>query len=189
MEHAQINTPGIVSPMVQTILGTKHQSQPNFMALAWITHIQYKPSLIALSVNHAHESHKAITKTNQFSICYPSRNLLGLCDAIGLVSARDADKSKLFDVFYGELENAPMIRQCPLCVEYTLHSTVDFDTNSLFIGQLRAVWATPEILTNGQPDVTRIKPFLLSMPDGQYHLMGNPAGKAWNKDNKKLLLG
>jgi hypothetical protein len=33
------------------------------------------------------------------------------------VGGEKVDMSKLFDIFYGALKTAPMIRECPLCIE------------------------------------------------------------------------
>ena len=41
-------------------------------------------------------------------------------DYCGLVSGRKTDKSNIFNVFYGELETAPMIMECPVSIECKL---------------------------------------------------------------------
>ncbi len=35
------------------------------------------------------------------------------------------------------------------------------------------------VLTDGQPDILKINPFTLTMPDNQYWAVGKHAGKAW----------
>ena len=41
---------------------------------------------------------------------------------------------------------------------------------------------TPEerYLTDGKPDIKKINPFTLTMPDNNYWQVGNHAGKAWS---------
>jgi len=38
-------------------------------------------------------------------------------DFCGIMTGKKTDKAALFEVFYGELKTAPMIRQCPVNME------------------------------------------------------------------------
>ena len=172
-------------PTTQLILGTQFQGKANFMALAWATRVNFKPPLIAIGVNKNHMSHKAIVENNQFSLCMPSTEMVAITDYVGLVSARKTDKSQLFEVSYGELAGAPLIEECPLCLELTLFETVDLPTNTIFVGEIKASWCNEECLDDGTPDIEAIKPFFLTMPDNRYWEVGNCVGKAWS-DGKKL---
>lgn len=172
-------------PTTQLILGTKIKEEPNFMALAWATRVNFKPPLIAIGVNRNHMSHKAIVETGQFSLCMPSTKMIAVTDYVGLVSARKTDKSRIFEVFYGELKSAPLIEECPLCLELTLFETVSLPTNTIFVGEIKGSWCDEKCLVDGIPDVDAIKPFILTMPDNRYWELGQSVGKAWN-DGKKL---
>ncbi len=123
-------------PTTQLILGAHFQSRPTFMALAWATRVNFQPPLIAIAVNQTHASHEAIICEKQFSLAVPSTAMVAVTDYVGLVSARKTDKSRLFDLFYGRLEQAPMIRECPLNLSLTLHTTAELPTNSVFIGEI-----------------------------------------------------
>lgn len=39
---------------------------------------------------------------------------------------------------------------------------------------------TAQILADGKPDIARIKPFTLTMPDNRYWAVGKQIGKAWS---------
>ena len=54
-------------------------------------------------------------------------------------SGRDTDKSALFVNFAGELETAPMIRQCPLDMESRLLQTSIFHSMTSLSGDHRSV--------------------------------------------------
>ena len=43
-------------------------------------------------------------------------------------------QSYKFDIFYGRLENAPMIRECEGNMELKLHQVLDFKTHDMIIG-------------------------------------------------------
>ncbi len=183
-----IGTQAFISPMVQTILGTTYQGKPNFMALGWAMRVNYTPCLVGACVNQSHASHTAIRETGQFSVCYPSADMVAVTDYVGLVSAAKTDKSQLFDVFQGELEHAPMIRECTLCFECQLHTAVDMPTNTFFIGEVKAVWTEERFLTDGKPDPEKMNPFFLSMPDNRFWSLGKPIGRAWH-DGKTMKHG
>lgn len=167
-------------PTTQLILGTRLEKQPNFMALAWATRVNFKPPLIAIGVNQNHMSHKAIVETKQFSLCMPSIDMVAETDYVGLVSARKTDKSELFDIYYGDLQYAPMIQQCPLNLELKLYQSIDLPTNTVFIGEITGAWCNDDCLTEGMPDVKQIKPFVLTMPDNRYWKLGTQVGQAWS---------
>lgn len=179
----KINTgpDAFISPMVQTILGTTYEGKPNFMALGWAMRVNYKPCLVGACVHQSHASWKAITQTGQFSICYPTAEMVAATDYVGLVSAERVDKSEVFDVFTGELAHAPMIRECPVCFECEVHTTVELPTNTFFIGEVRGVWTEERYLSDGKPDVKKINPFLLSMPDNHFWSVGEVIGRAWHE--------
>lgn len=180
-----IGDSAFISPMVQTILGTTYEGRPNFMALGWAMRVNASPTLIGACVHHSHASCEAIRETGEFSICYPTSGMVAVTDYVGLASAKRTDKSEVFTVFHGELENAPMIEECSLCFELKLHTTVDLPSNTFFIGEVKGVWSEDRYLTDGRPDVEKMAPFLLSMPDNHFWSVGEMIGRAWY-DGKTL---
>lgn len=167
-------------PTCQLILGTTLQDKPTFMALAWATRVNFQPPLFAIGVNKNNASHDAVQESGEFSLAMPSSGMFKITDYVGLVSAKQTDKSELFDLFYGELHKAPMIRQCPLNLSFRLYQTVELPTNSIFIGELVESWCEESFLHDGKPDVQGIKPFTLSMPDNQFWGVGKKIGDAWS---------
>jgi hypothetical protein len=43
-----------------------------------------------------------------------------------------------------------------------------------------ATYADEDCLTEGKPDVQKINPFVLTMPDNSYWAVGERIGKAWS---------
>jgi flavin reductase (DIM6/NTAB) family NADH-FMN oxidoreductase RutF len=107
-------------------------------------------------------------------------------DYCGLVSGRKVDKSKLFEIFYGKLSTAPMIKKCPLCLECRLLKVQEFPTNDLFIGEIVAAYSEEAYMTDGQLDLQKMDPLLLTMPDNRYWKTGLFAGQAWGAGRKLL---
>jgi len=172
-------------PWTQTLLGTHVNGKPNFMALDWLTRVNYQPAMLGICVNRGHASNSAIRETGEFSVNIPTVDMVSVTDYCGIVSAAKTDKSKLFEVFYGELKSAPLITVCPLNMECKLVQTVDLPTNTLFIGEIVNIYSEEKYLDNGKPDVKKIRPFLLTMPDNRFWAVGEQVGNAW-KDGVKF---
>ena len=64
-----------------------------------------------------HLTNKGILENKTFSVNLPSEEMVEITDHIGMVSGTKEDKSQLFDLFYGELDTAPMIEQCKVTME------------------------------------------------------------------------
>ena len=94
-------------------------------------------------------------------------------DYCGLFSGRDTDKSALFVNFYGELETAPMIRQCPLTWNADCPDG-HFPQLTSLSGRSSKRIVTEEFMTDGGIDLGKIRPFLFSMHDRSYWKLGEP---------------
>lgn len=191
MAKVNIGEQTYVLPMATTILGSRLKDRPNFMALGWLTRVNFQPPMLGVAVNQGHASHRAIAETGEFSVNFPTVEMVEITDYVGLVSGKRVDKSELFNLFYGELKNAPMISECPLAMECKLVKTVELPTNSFFIGEIVGAYSEERFLTDGLPDIKKINPFLLTMPDNGYWSVGELIGRAWSdgKSMRKRLKG
>jgi flavin reductase (DIM6/NTAB) family NADH-FMN oxidoreductase RutF len=147
--------------------------------------------MLGVAVNHGHGSHGAIAETGEFSVNFPTVEMVEITDYVGLISGKRVDKSNLFNIFYGELKKAPMISECPLTMECKLVKTVELPTNSFFVGEIVGAYSEEQFLTEGAPDIKKINPFLLTMPDNGYWSVGELIGRAWSdgKAMRKRLKG
>jgi flavin reductase (DIM6/NTAB) family NADH-FMN oxidoreductase RutF len=96
------------------------------------------------------------------------------------MTGKKTDKASLFDVFYGELETAPMIRQCPVNMELKLYQVLDFRTHDVFIGELVQTYADEVVLTSGEIDVAKLRPLLFDMTSKKYWSLGRSVGNCWS---------
>lgn len=53
-------------------------------------------------------------------------------------------------------------------------------TNSFFIAEIINIYTEDKFLTNGNPDIKKINPFLLTMPDNNFWAVRENIGKAWD---------
>ncbi len=172
-------------PMPVTLLGANVQGKPNFMALGWVSRVNANPPMIGCGVGRHHYTTAGIKENRTFSINVPDRAMMEKTDYCGIVSGEQTDKAGLFSVFYGGLKTAPMIRECPVCLECRLVQGVNYPTNEFFIGEIVESYTEERYLTDGKPDMKKIDPLLLSMPDNRYWTLGEHAGDAW-KSGKDL---
>jgi len=167
-------------PMPVTIIGTMNGTKPNYISAGWVTRVNTTPPMLGIAISKSRITPSSILDEQAFSVNYPSQDLLIETDYCGLVSATTADKSLLFESFYGELGNVPMIENCPMNAECILVEMIDLPTDYLFIGEIVAAYSSDDYFRNGVPDVRKVNPILLTMPDNSYWTMGEYAGKAWS---------
>jgi flavin reductase (DIM6/NTAB) family NADH-FMN oxidoreductase RutF len=183
MEKIQIDSNAFVYPMPMTIVGAVVDGRPNFMAAAWVTRVNFKPPMIMVALGD-HYTNQGIDANGAFSVNVPDVALLEKTDYCGIVSGRKVDKSQLFDVFYGSLPGAPLIGECPLSMACRLNQAVKLPFDTLYIGDIVEVYTEERYLTDGKPDIQKLNPFTLTMPDNRYWRVGEMAGRAWGEGKK-----
>jgi flavin reductase (DIM6/NTAB) family NADH-FMN oxidoreductase RutF len=170
--------------MPVSLVGAHVEGKPNFLAVAWFSMVSHKPPRIAIALGKGHHTNPGIKENESFSLCLPSVDMVEQTDYCGIVSGKKTDKSEIFDVFYGELKTAPMVKECPLCMECRLVETVESGLNEIFIGEITGLFTEERYMTEGKPDFVKMKPLILSQPDTSYWNLGQPVAKAWNVGKK-----
>jgi flavin reductase (DIM6/NTAB) family NADH-FMN oxidoreductase RutF len=179
MAKVKIDNNAFVYPMPMVLVGSVVDGRANFMAVGWVSRVNYKPPMIGIALG-PHYTNKGIDENNAFSINIPDLSLMAKTDYCGLVSGAKIDKSNVFDVVYGELTEAPLIEACPLCMACKLYDVKELPFNKLYIGEIVEVFTEERFLTEGKPDIKKMNPFTLTMPDNNYWHVGDLAGKAWS---------
>lgn len=184
MEKIKLKPNTYLYPMPTTLVGANVEGRPNFEAIAYAGIANHAPPAIAIASNKRHYTNLGIRANRTFSVNIPSADMVEITDYCGIVSGKKADKSGLFDVFYGELETAPMIRECPLCLECRVIETVVISTMETFIGEIAAVYTEERFTTDGLPDITKIDPIIFSMHQNHYYRIGEYLAKAYSVGKK-----
>jgi flavin reductase (DIM6/NTAB) family NADH-FMN oxidoreductase RutF len=179
--------------MPVSLIGTNVNGKPNFMALAWVNIVEYKPPVFAIASYETHHTNVGIKENGTFSVNIPSEEMVVAADYVGLVSGNEVDKSDVFEVFYGELETAPMIKEAPINIECEVVKTIDTKEftgaekgHEIFIGRVVNAYAEEKYLTNEIPDIKKVKPFVFSI-DNNYWKVGDHLGRAFSvgEEHKK----
>ena len=171
----------VLYPTPTTIVGAIVEGKVNFITIAHIGIVNHaRPYLISLSLAKPHHTNAGIKENKTFSVNIPNEDLVVETDYVGIVSGKKTDKSSVFEVFYGNLENAPMITECPINMECKLYDVYDTPTHDLFSGEIVETYADESVLKNGKVDLARLKPLLFDMSSIKYWSIGNPVAGCWN---------
>ena len=171
-------------PMPVSLVGALVDGKPNFLAVAWFTMVSYKPPRIAIALGKGHFTNPGIKENKTFSISLPSEEMVEITDFCGIVTGKNTDKSEIFDLFYGQLKTAPLIKECPLSMECKLVDTVVSGVNEIFIGEIVGTYTEEKFMKEDKLDFSKMKPLILSQPDTAYWSLGEPIAKAWSVGKK-----
>jgi len=172
-----------VYPMHALLVGTNVDDKPNFMTIAWGGIACAKPPMIAATVAARRYTAIGIRQNMTFSVNVPSVDQVKETDYCGLVSGSDSGKAEIcrFNVFYGKLGSAPLIEQCPINLECKVVHILELGAMLLIIGEIEETHISESCLTNGKPDVSKIRPIVFTEPfPHQYHALGEVIARAFN---------
>lgn len=176
---------GLVNALYPTpvvLVGTEVGGKVNYINIAHIGIIDH--NTISLSINKNHYSNIGIRENKTLSINIPSEEMIVETDYIGLVSGAKVDKSNIFENFYGEVKGAPMIKRAPLNMECEVVDVLDMPNNDVFLVRPVNTYCDDAYLTDGKPDISKIKPILFDMPQRKYWRLGEVISDCWNIGKK-----
>ena len=189
MEKIQLSTQTICYPMPCSLVGVNVGGKPNYLTVAWFSTVNVKPPYIMIALGKAHYTNPGIKENGTFSVNIPSAAMADVTDYCGIVSGNKYDKAKMFETFYGKLKTAPMIKECPFNVECKVVQTIDLPADEVFIGEIIASYSDERYLTGGLPDLRKIAPLILSVPERKYLALGAEVGAAWEMGKKLIPKG
>jgi len=117
--------------------------------------------VLCVSLKNTHYITDGIIKTDYFSVNIPSAALVQELDYCGIVSGKDVDKSTLFKNFFDDAGNAPMIEECSLNFLCKVCDKTEIRGFTMFFGDIVAVYANEDCLTNDNPDPIKIDPIIM----------------------------
>ena len=91
-----------------------------------------------------------------------------------------------------DLATAPLIEQCPVNLECEVLHMLNLGIHALVVGKIVQTHVTEDCLTNDQPDIMKIKPFVYSRgPTARYNAVGEVLGQAYDvgKETEKVRTG
>ncbi len=172
----------LMYPRPTLLVGANVDGKPNFMAVGGGGVANGEPPMIGVLIRHHCYTLKGIHQNLTFSVNTPSRDLVREVDYCGITSGAKVDKVKVcqFKVFYGNLKSAPMIEQCPVNLECKVVHILNLGSHSFIIGQVEGTYVTEGCLTNGKPDVHKIKPLIFNLESAEYIAFGEVVAKGFS---------
>lgn len=168
-------------PLPTVILGTTVNGSPNFATVAFCGIVQQYPPMVSVTMIKNHYTYSGLKQHNSFSINIPNSKMVKVVDFIGMNSGERIDKSKLFEVFYGELENAPMVKQTPLNMECRIVRAIELSaTSRIFIAEIVQTYCEKKYLRRGKPYIKKLDPIIFSINTNKYFRVGSFLGNAWS---------
>lgn len=183
MNKTKIEVMPMLFPHAAVLVGADVDGQPDFATVAWATIACGTPPHIAVALNKVRHSLKGIKQNTAFSVNVPNTALVRETDYCGLVSGSRTDKAKdcNFRVFYGEVEHAPFIEQCPVNIGCTAEHFVELGSHYLVAGAVKEILVAEDCMAGGKPDAAKIDPLVVMVdPPLTYHTLGQSLGAAFN---------
>lgn len=184
MTKIEIDSGGSPFPKPIVLIGSVVNDKPNFFTVAWFNRLSRSPNIWGAAVGKTKHTLRGIEENKTFSFNFPGADLVVKTDYCGIKSGKDVDKSELFDVFYGELEGAPMIQECPVTAECTLHKLIDMETHYLLLGEVKHIYSEARFMTDGVLDQKKLNLLLFTNPARQYWTLGEVVADAYSIGNK-----
>ena len=161
----------LLYPMPAVLVGTLVNEKPTFMTAAWCGIAASKPPAISVALQSVRFTLKGISANNTFSINIPSADLVEKVDFCG--------------IYYGKLNTAPLIEECPVNLECQVIHSLDLGSHTLFIGEITETYVNDDCLTDEKADPTKIDPLIYTTGVMQYQRLGEVVGQAWKVGKKK----
>lgn len=177
----KIGKKNVLYPMPVTIVAALVNGKVNFINIAHVGILNAAPPhLISLGMSNHHYTNSGIKETGVFSVNILNMDQMEAVDYVGIVSGAKVDKSHVFETFYGELGNAPIIKNAALAMECKLYDTYAVKTHDLFIGEIVETYADESVLTSdGKVDLAKVRPLLFDMSSLKYWTLGEAVGDCW----------
>ena len=178
----------MVNPTPIVIIGVEVNGKSNFTTIGAFGVVCEGP-IFYISLKRTHLSNAGVKENGYFSINIPSVDQMQKTDYVGLISGRNVDKSTVFESFFGSMDKAPMINECPVNMLCKLVKTADLPDRDLFFGEVLETYVNDEFVNDGVLDFAKINPLLLTMNGSgnfSFWKLGEVVGAAY-KEGKTLI--
>lgn len=179
MGKIQIKPKTLLYPMPAVLVGAVVDGRPNFMTVAWCGIAAHEPPALSVAIHRARHTLKGILQNKTFSVNIPSSTLVKKVDFCGLYSGKDTDKSGIFQVFYGSVQNAPLIQECPINLGLSYLDHLELGSHFLIVGKIEEVLVEEACIQDGKVDPYKVDPMIYATEIRKYLKIGSPVAEAF----------
>jgi flavin reductase (DIM6/NTAB) family NADH-FMN oxidoreductase RutF len=162
------------------MIGVKVNGIPDFTTVAWTGVAASVPPSITIALQHHRHSLKGVRQNMAFSVNIPSVGQVKETDYCGLASGARIDKTIdcRFNVFYGKMENAPLIEQCPINHACEVIQILNLGSHELIVGKIVETHVSEQCLVEGRLDPSKVGSFVFT--GRGYYALGEHIGDAFH---------
>jgi len=134
--------------------------EKNAITLAWVGTMASEPPCIAIGVRPTRYSYGLIQRYGDFVVNLPTAEQVRILEYCGSVSGRTEDKFAKAGITPVRSENvrAPLVAEFPVNIECKVKDRLPLGSHDLFVAEVVAVHAAPEVLTEGSVDPAKMRP-------------------------------
>ena len=170
----------LLYPMPAVLVGAVIDGKPNFMTAAWCAIASHKPPAVAVALYQKRYTLKGIRQKGVFSINVPSTVMAKKVDFCGIYSGTNRDKSGIFDLFDGSLQDVPLVKNCPVNLECKVLKMVEVGSHVLVVGEIIETYVDETCMKGDIPDPLKIDPLIYLPKTRTYHRLGEFVAKAFH---------
>jgi flavin reductase (DIM6/NTAB) family NADH-FMN oxidoreductase RutF len=174
----------LLSPLPVALIGTLVGGRPNYCVVGYISPFNFGRHIF-FSLYKKRYTSRGVHENRAFSVNLPSEDLLAEVNICGSKSGRDVDKSTLFETFYGDVEAAPMISECPLNMACEVAEVLDYDPNEGIIGRVVNSYVNEDLFHDGAVDMKAARLIAWTIGgDFSYYTLGDRLADEQEEEEK-----
>ena len=119
------------------------EEEYNILTVSWVGTICTNPPMCYISVRPERHSYEIIKRTGEFVINLTNEELAYATDWCGVKSGKNVNKFNEMKLTpeKGEMVNAPLIKESPLCIECRVKEIIPLGSHNMFISEVKNVQA------------------------------------------------
>jgi flavin reductase (DIM6/NTAB) family NADH-FMN oxidoreductase RutF len=160
----------------------------NLLTISWVGTICTNPPMCYISVRPERHSYNIINETGEFVINLTNEEMSFATDWCGVKSGKDFNKFEEMKLTpeKGEMVNAPIIKESPLCIECRVKEIIPLGSHDMFIAEVLNVQADTQYIDAETDTFDLAKAKLIAYSHGHYYKLGEEIGKfGWTVQKKK----
>lgn len=174
-------------PAVLISCGSKPEDY-NLLTISWVGTICTNPPMCYISVRPERHSYNIIKENMEFVINLTNEDMAYSTDWCGVKSGKDHNKFEEMKLtpIKGEMVNAPIIKESPLCIECRVKEIITLGSHDMFIAEVINVQADTQYIDAETDTFDLAKAKLIAYSHGHYYKLGEEIGKfGWTVRKRK----
>lgn len=182
---AKVKTDTLGFPVPICVVGTMVKGRANYATYGSFGLLSPRPkTYVYIGSQAPRYTNIGIKENGYFSVNIPSADQVQKTDYVGLVTGHTTDKSTVFKSFFGSVDKAPMIEECPVNMLCKLIKTADLPDRDIFFGEVLETYVDEKCVADGVLDFTKINPLLYTANapgNASYWTLGKIVGAAYKE--------